>query len=135
MSSPSKLAIVDKLLPLLEAYGSSRKRQTELRREMKASACTARHSDEAPCFDPENGRSPWCDGCRQHDQLFARLMHERQANKKRLLRIERLAVSYAEPEPEEPPETKELLELIHKLEQETAANGTAAPILDGNFEG
>lgn len=128
MSNATKLAIVDKLLPLLEAFGASRQRQTELRRSMKAAACISEdrmqgtmESDEVrvvPCYDAGNGRTPWCEACRQHDQLFAQLMVERRNNKKRFQKIERLSVAYAAPEPPEEPERKELLELIHELEQE-----------------
>lgn len=134
----SKLAIVDKLLPLLEAFGASRARQSTIRKEMKAAACT--HPDRVvampslldeartvPCFDSQHGRTPWCDACRHHDQAFSRLMAERASNKKRLLRIEKLAVAYAEPEPELPPEPKELLELMHSLEKE--AEGVATDLV------
>lgn len=140
----SKLAIVDKLLPLLEAFGASRARQTECRQEMKASACT--HPDRevvmpsllgetrtVPCYDSTQGRTPWCEACRRHDQAFARLMHERQANKKRLHKITKLAVAFAEPEPELPPEPKELLELMHSLEKE-AEGGEAAVVRDTAHE-
>jgi len=130
----SKLAIVDKLLPLLEAFGASRARQKECRQEMKASACThddaVTETDEGvirwPCYHPSMGRTPWCDACRRHDSAFSRLMKEREANKKRLHKIERLAVAFAAPEPELPPEPKELLELIHALEE--AESGKAADI-------
>lgn len=131
MSNASKLAIVDKLLPLLEAFGASRMRQRELRKEMKASACT---SDAAvvengrvvlwPCYDSKRGRTPWCAACRQHDNAFAALMAERKANKKRLQKIESLAVAFAQPEPEDPPEPKELLDLMHKLEKEAVSAAT-----------
>lgn len=134
----SKLAIVDKLLPLLEAFGASRARQSLIRKEMKASACTHPERvvtmpsllDETrtvPCFDSQHGRTPWCDACRHHDVAFARLMAERKTNKKRLLRIEKLAVAYAEPEPELPPEPKELLNLIEKLQKEEES-GEAADV-------
>src|SRR5262245_40176737 len=104
---------------------------------MKAAACNIRESypegaakaATAPCFDPEKGRTPWCEPCRQHDQLFSQLMAERKSNKKRLVRIERLAVAYAQPEPEEPPAPKELLDLIDKLEKEDSS-AEAAAILD-----
>jgi thiol-disulfide isomerase/thioredoxin len=143
VKTASKLAIVDKLLPLLEAFGASRARQTALRREMKASACS--HPDRevsmpslldevrvVPCYDSTQGRTPWCDHCRQHDQAFTRLMAERKANKKRLHKVERLAVAYAEPEPDLPPEPKELLDLIHSLEE--AESGQAAVVRDGDHE-
>lgn len=136
----SKLAIVDKLLPMLEAFGASRARQSEIRREMKASACTHPEREvvmpsllgetrTVPCFDSEHGRTPWCDACRRHDQAFSRLMAERKSNKKRLLRITKLAVAYAEPEPELPPEPKELLELMDSLQRE-AEGGEAADVRD-----
>jgi hypothetical protein len=140
----SKLAIVDRLLPLLEAYGASRARQSIIRKEMKAAACT--HPDRVvampslldesrtvPCFDAEHGRTPWCDACRQHDQAFTRLMAERAANKKRFLRIEKLAVAYAEPEAEVPPEPKELLELMHSLQEEAVVVETTV-VRDGDNE-
>jgi hypothetical protein len=139
----SKLAIVDRLLPLLESFGSSRSRQKAHRQEMKASACT--HPDRevampslldeirvVPCYDSTNGRTPWCDACRRHDQAFAALMAERKLNKKRLHKIERLAMLYAEPEPEVPPEPKELLELIHSLEE--AESGKAVVVREGADE-
>ncbi len=144
MSAASKLAIVDKLLPLLEAFGASRQRQTALRREMKTSACT--HPDRevampslldetrvVPCYDSQNGRTPWCDHCRQHDGAFARLMAERKANRTRLHKIERLAVAYSAPEPELPPEPKELLELMHALKEE-AEGGQAAVVRNADHE-
>ena len=144
MSNASKLAIVDKLLPLLEAFGASRARQTALRREMKASACTHPERvvelpsllDETrtvPCYDAKNGRTPWCDACRQHDGAFARLMAERKINRKRLHKIERLAVAFAAPEQELPPEPKELLELMHALKEE-AEGGEAAVVRNGDHE-
>lgn len=139
MSTATKLAIVDKLLPLLEAFGASRQKQTELRRSMRVAACT--HEDAAvteegddgalfrsiqyPCYHSEHGRTPWCEACRQHDQLFSQLMAERKLNKKRLHKIERLAVAYAAPEPAEEPERKELLELLHHLEQQEVPSGKA----------
>jgi hypothetical protein len=141
----SKLAIVDKLLPLLEAFGASRSRQSAHRQEMKASACT--HPDRevtmpslldetrvVPCYDSTHGRTPWCDACRRHDQAFAALMAERKLNKTRLHKLERLAMLYAEPEPEVAPEPKELLELIHALEKE-AEGGEAAVVREGDHEG
>lgn len=134
MSSATKLALVDKLLPLLEAFGSSRRLQSELRKQMKEAACTHESREQlvedqsgdsflkvVPCFDSSLGRTPWCDACRQHDQLFARLMAERKSNKLRLLKIERLAVAYAKPEEPEPPEPKALLELIERQEKEEEA--------------
>ncbi len=144
MKTASKLAIIDRLLPLLEVFGASRARQSALRKEMKASACT--HPDRevavsslldelrtVPCYDSQHGRTPWCDHCRQHDGAFARLMAERKANKKRLHKIERLAVSYAEPEPEVPPEPMELLELMHALKEE-AEGGEAAVVREADHE-
>jgi hypothetical protein len=140
----SKLAIVDRLLPLLEAFGSSRSRQKSHRQEMKASACTHPEREVAmpsllgetrtvPCYDSQHGRTPWCDACRRHDQAFVALMAERKSNKKRFHKIERLAMLYAEPEPEVPPEPKELLELMHSLEQE-AEGGEAAIVREGDIE-
>jgi thiol-disulfide isomerase/thioredoxin len=144
VTSASKLAIVDKLLPLLEAFGASRQRQTQLRKEMKASACTHPEREvvmesllgetrTVPCYDPTHGRTPWCDHCRQHDQAFARLMAERKSNKKRLHKIEKLAVAYSAPEPELPPEPRELLELMHQLERE-AESAEAADIREGDHD-
>jgi hypothetical protein len=142
-SKATKLAIVDRLLPLLEAFGASRAVQTECRQQMKASACT--HPDRevampsllgevrvVPCYDSTHGRTPWCDACRQHDGAFARLMVERKLNKKRLHKIERLAVAFAAPEPELPPEPKELLELMHSLEE--AAVVETDVVRDGDHE-
>jgi hypothetical protein len=60
-------------------------------------------------------------------------MAERKSNKKRFHKIERLAMLYAEPEPEVPPEPKELLELMHSLEQE-AEGGEAAIVREGDIE-
>ena len=140
MNKAGKLAVVDKLLPLLEAFGACRKKQTELRRAMKASACTheermqfvfdeegdpSDHERAIPCYDSVNGRTPWCDACRQHDQFFSALMAERRSNKKRLLKIERLAVLYAEPEELEPEEPKALLEFIER--EEAAERAAATP--------
>jgi hypothetical protein len=132
LSSATKLALVDKLLPLLEAFGSSRRAQSQLRKDMKAAACT--HADRevvmpsllgetrtVPCYDPEHGRTPWCEACRQHDLFFSRLMAERKSNKRRLMKIERLAVAYAKPDDPEPPEPKALLELIERQEKEEEA--------------
>lgn len=135
MSAASKLAIVDKLLPLLESFGSSRRAQSELRKSMKAAACTQRTqpADDLPpdsraaleaqakCFDADYGRTPWCEACRQHDVLFSRLMLERKRNKQRLQKIERLAVAYAKPEEPETPEPKALLDLIEQQERQEAA--------------
>jgi hypothetical protein len=123
VSAASKLAIIDRLLPLVEAFGASRRRQSELRKEMKASACVfvleaaVAGEQAAPCYSPA-GRTPWCEACRRHDQAFAALMAERKHNKRRLHKIEKLSVAYAKPEPQLPPEPKELLELIDHLEQE-----------------
>ena len=139
MSSATKLAIVDKLLPMLEAFGASRQRQTELRRSMRQAVCT--HDENlvdtgeelrvVPCFSPALGRTPWCDACRQHDQFFSQLMAERRGNKKRLHKIERLAVAYAAPEPLEAEEPKALLELIHQLEQEEVPSADTAILREG----
>ncbi len=141
MSAATKLAIVDRLLPLLEAFGASRQQQTELRRSMKASSCTYPERMQVPeneqtercvpCYDRLHGRTPWCEACREHDNLFARLMTERKNNKKRLQKIERLAVAYAQPEEPTEPERKELFELLHSLEQkEKESNGEAAIVRD-----
>ncbi len=146
MRVASKLAIVDKLLPLLEAFGASRQKQKEQRRAMRGSAC--QHPDRevvmpdllgetkaVPCYDPEHGRTPWCDACRRHDQAFAQLMAERALNKKRFHKIERLAVAYAEPELPAEPERKELFELLHALEQEEVGSAAAAIVSEGADEG
>lgn len=121
MTSASKLAIVDRLLPLLEAFGASRLRQTGLRREMREAGCTHEEALQptddnnlrlTPCYGPD-GRTPWCEACRRHDAAFHRLLAERKANKARLLRIEKLAVRFAAPDPPEPPpEPKVLLTLM-----------------------
>jgi hypothetical protein len=144
MRQASKLAIVDNLLPLVEAFGASRRQQTELRRSMRSAACT--HPDRTmdvpdeegepetkvvPCYDTMLGRTPWCEACRQHDGFFSRLMAERRENKKRLQKIERLAVAYAMPEPAEEPERKELFELLHALEQEEVGSAAAAIVREG----
>jgi hypothetical protein len=124
-------AIADKLLPLLEAYGDSRLRQRDLRRAMKAAICRAPEAEDmrqalaqglveagrvAPCYDPLEGRTPWCEACREHDALYARLAAERKGQKARLLKINRLAMVLARPEPPPPPEPRALIDLIESLE-------------------
>jgi hypothetical protein len=115
MTTPSKTAVLERLLPLIEAFALARLEMRQLRREMRAKECTGRSADEpGPCYHPTDGRSPWCDNCREHDATFHRLLQVRQRQAKRMQQIERLAIKYAMPEPEIPPEPKLLLELIDR---------------------
>lgn len=111
----SKTAIVDQLLPLLEAFGAARLEMRELRRDMRSKECTGRSgSDPAPCYHQSDGRTPWCENCREHDTIFHRLLQVRKTQAKRMQKIERLAIKFAAPEPEIQPEPKLLLELIDR---------------------
>lgn len=118
MMTPHKQNIVDRLLPLLEAFGAARLEMRNLRREMKSKECTGRsESEPAPCYHQTDGRTPWCENCRQHDATFVRLLQVRKIQAKRTTRIERLAIKLAAPEPVSEPEPKALLELLDRMEE------------------
>jgi hypothetical protein len=115
MMTSSKTATLEKLLPLLEAFGAARVEMRQLRRDMRSKECTGRSADEpAPCYHQTDGRTPWCDNCREHDLIFHQLLQVRKRQTKRMNQIERLAIRFAAPEPEIPSEPKLLLELIEQ---------------------
>lgn len=119
MATTTKQAIIDRLVALLEVFGATRIDLRDIRREMKSKTCTARTADEpAPCFHQTDGRTPWCENCRDHDVLFRRLLHVRKEQSKRFLQIERLSIKLAMPEPVNPPEPRLLLEAIEAAEAE-----------------
>lgn len=113
MTTTSRQVIVDRLVALLEAFGATRIELRDMRREMKAKTCTSSSSsDPAPCFHQTDGRTPWCQNCRDHDTIFHRLLQTKKQQSKRFLQIERLAIKLATPEPETPPEPRLLLEAM-----------------------
>lgn len=112
--TPGKTAIVDRLLPLLEAFGLAREEMRAIRRSMRSHGCTGATPDTpAPCYHSTDGRTPWCANCREHDILYVRLMQTKKLQTRRMQQIERLAIRFAAPEPEPVEEPKVLLEMMH----------------------
>lgn len=113
MTTTSKQIIIDRLVALLESFGMARIELRDMRREMKSKVCTSRTNDDpAPCFHQTDGRTPWCQNCRDHDTIFHRLLQVKKQQSKRFLQIERLSIKLAMPEPETPPEPRLLLEAM-----------------------
>jgi hypothetical protein len=106
-------AVVDLLLPRVEAYAAGRQRQKALRSQMRQlPPCEYETSFGATCHtSAPDGQ--WCAGCIAREPVWQEFAQVRRDNRELLRRIEVLAARLSLPEPPPPPApTKDLLELM-----------------------
>jgi len=107
--------VVDRLLPLVEAYALGRRHQKDLRAKLRGKPCE--HSRGMGChftegLDP-NDRARWCQSCVEREPVWQEFAERKRKNREILARIQVLGLRLSMPDaPPEPEPVKELLELM-----------------------
>ncbi len=101
-------SIVDRLLPLVEAYAAGRKTQKAFWRQMRALKCLDAF-EGSPCW--KTGRVQ-CRECQAKSEVFKLFASSRAENRRLRGRIEALGLRLHAPVVVEPEEPKPLLDLM-----------------------
>lgn len=112
-----RATLVDRLLPMLEAYAAGRVAEKTMRRQMRAERCeiAARFAEERRCYLPVGGgklEAERCASCKRRTFFWTAFVAQKAENRSLLARIERLALRLSLPDPVEPEEPKPLLDLM-----------------------
>jgi hypothetical protein len=102
--------VVDRLLPLVEAYALGRRHQKALLAKLRP----AEKCEKAIChLQYGSDQTEWCEPCKRREPWFRAFAERRRTNRELLRRIEALGIKLSLPDPpQEPPEPKALLELM-----------------------